>query len=74
MASALAHRPMNNDQSTSNLVKVAFELVASDWHGCPGEKMWAKPLVGLPGLISAKLENSPFYVKGVSYLDVVRAR
>lgn len=32
-----------------NLIKVRFELDASDWHGHGSETLWAEPVVSLPG-------------------------
>ena len=52
------------------LVKVVFELDSRDWHGHGGELLWAAP-------VSAEhfqIENSPFFVTGIGYLDVVKAQ
>ena len=53
------------------LFKVRFELDPSDWHGVTGERLWAAPADD-PGTF--ELQNSPFHMKGVSYLDIVAAR
>jgi hypothetical protein len=54
-----------------DLVKVHFKLDSADWHGCPSETLWAKPLMGIGAPTAFELENSPFYCKGVSYRDVI---
>lgn len=56
----------------SSLVKVIFELDSDDWHGAPVEALWAEPIFenGRQGFL---ISNSPFYVKGISFLDTVRA-
>jgi hypothetical protein len=53
------------------LFKVRFELDPSDWHRVTGERLWAAPAAE-PGTF--ELQNSPFYKRGVSYLDIVAAR
>jgi Domain of unknown function (DUF4265) len=60
--------------TNGDLVKVRFKLDTADWHGHSSETLWAKPLKGKADVAALELENSPFYCKGVSYLDVVRAR
>jgi hypothetical protein len=52
--------------------KVLFELDSGDWHGHASETLWAVPL---PESEWSKFQisNSPFFTKGVSYLDVVNA-
>jgi hypothetical protein len=59
---------MNKD-----FVKICFRLASADWHGSSTETLWAEPLVGTEDAKAFKIENSPFYAKGISYLDVVRA-
>jgi hypothetical protein len=54
------------------LVKVIFELDPADWHGCGGEKLWAAPVAGNP--MTFRLEDSPFFTRGISHKDVVRGR
>jgi len=58
---------------TEGLVKVSFPLNSDDWHGCSVETLWAKIVVAGSSVLIAELENSPFYFKGVSYLDRVTA-
>ncbi|HEY1961986.1 MAG TPA: DUF4265 domain-containing protein [Rhizomicrobium sp.] len=58
---------------TADLVKVSFDLDPDEWHRTPSETLWAKPLgQGASGQVYV-LENTPFYAKGVSFLDVIRA-
>jgi hypothetical protein len=54
------------------LVKVHFELDPKDSHGHGGEFLWAAP-TGSPTGDEFELRNSPFYAKGVSFKDVVKA-
>jgi len=54
-------------------VKVRFTLDPEDWHGWSNEGLWAEPIVrGASGLVCS-LMNSPFYIRSVCYLDIVRA-
>jgi hypothetical protein len=53
--------------------KIRFALDSADWHGSSSETLWATPMPGSDRADLFVLENSPFYAKGVSYLDVVRA-
>jgi Domain of unknown function (DUF4265) len=56
-------------------IKVWFDLDVKDWHGFASESMWAEPLPNeVYGRLSARLLNSPFYVIGVSYRDIVNYR
>jgi hypothetical protein len=55
-----------------SLVKVQFQLDPSDWHGHASEALWAEP-VGVGSLVFC-IANSPFFTRGVSYRDIVRAR
>jgi len=54
------------------LVKVHFDLDSSDWHGHGGESLWAAPVVGTDWR-NFRIMNSPFFVRGVSFQDVVKA-
>lgn len=55
-----------------DLVKICFELDPSEWHGSYIESVWAECIPG--GSYSTYvIRNTPFYMKGVSFLDVVRA-
>lgn len=47
--------------------KILFELDPDTWHGHETESIWATPLGG--GLY--QVENTPFFVPGVSYGDIV---
>jgi hypothetical protein len=51
------------------LTKVRIDVSPADWHSAAAETLWAMPL----GANQFRLENSPFYAKGYSYLDVVYA-
>jgi len=53
-------------------VKIRFALDPSEWHATPAERMWAEPVAG-DERQAFRLLNSPFYARGVSYLDVVQA-
>lgn len=50
--------------------KVYFNIDPSEWHGRPSEGLWAEKVEGDDD--NYKLLNSPFFVRGVSYLDVVK--
>jgi Domain of unknown function (DUF4265) len=52
------------------LVKITFELERDTLHGSATESLWATPL----GPAQYRLENTPFYARGVSFQDVVLAR
>jgi Domain of unknown function (DUF4265) len=55
-----------------NYMKLRFLLDPEDWHGASAELLWIEPLWG--GTMKVfRLMNSPFYARGVSYLDIVRA-
>ena len=53
------------------LVKVRFELDSSAWHGHGSETLWAAPIATAPRCF--RLANSPFFVTGISQMDVVEA-
>jgi hypothetical protein len=55
-----------------NLKRVYFQLDPDDWHGRPNEGLWAEPLEGATPGTAYRLMNSPFFARGVSYLDTVR--
>jgi hypothetical protein len=55
-----------------HLTKVRFELDDEDWHGRPSETLWAEPVAGATVGVY-RLRNSPFFMRGVSYQDIVRA-
>jgi hypothetical protein len=54
------------------LIKVRFELDPSDWHGHAGETLWASPIVGTEWR-NFRIMNSPFFARGISYRDIVKA-
>lgn len=53
-----------------NFEKIAVSLGDRPWHGYSEEAMWVKK-VG-DGLY--QLQNTPFFAKGLAYLDIVSAR
>jgi len=57
---------------TEQWAKVLFELDPEYWPGPGAETLWAEPVAGSEWR-RFRLMNSPFYARGVSYLDVVRA-
>jgi hypothetical protein len=63
---------MMNAKSLDMAEQWARVLDSSDRHGTGGETMWAQPVIGSEWR-HFLLMNSPFYPRGVSYLDVVRA-
>ena len=58
---------------TDARIRVYFELPENDWHGGGLEGLWAEPLEASPSGTVYRLLNSPYYARGISYLDVVRA-
>lgn len=54
------------------LVKVRFELDPQDLHGHGGEFLWAAP-TGISIGDEFEIRNSPWYAKGISFKDVVKA-
>ena len=57
----------------SNLTKVFFDLDPTDWHGSAGERLWAEYVGDTPDGRALRLSNSPFFTRGVSFLDIVAA-
>lgn len=55
-------------------VRIRFVLDPSDWHGHTSENLWAEPVIGTDSSDLYRLMSSPFFAKGVSFQDVVRAR
>jgi len=53
-------------------VIVTFDLDPRDWHGRPSEGLWAEPVANATPGSALRLMNSPFFVRGVSYQDIVR--
>ena len=54
------------------LVKIHFELDGDGWPGHGTETLWAMPIAENDQRVF-QLRNSPFYTRGINYLDVVRA-
>jgi len=59
---------------TSKRCRIYFNLDPSDWHAQGAEGIWAERVQGTDGLSIFRILNSPFFVKGISYLDIVRAQ
>jgi len=57
---------------TETLIKVRFELHPSDWHGHGSENLWASQISGTEWR-NFQIMNSPFFARGISYLDIVEA-
>ncbi|WP_085936740.1 DUF4265 domain-containing protein [Enhydrobacter aerosaccus] len=53
------------------LVKVCIKIDASEWHGHANESIWAEPVSGRSLLF--RVANSPFFARGISHNDVVKA-
>jgi hypothetical protein len=64
---------MEEYKMSEPLVRVRFDLDSSDWHGHGGETLWAEPVIGTEWT-KFRIMNSPFFVRGVSFLDVVKAK
>ena len=54
-------------KNPSALVKVQVAVQPSAWHAVATETLWASPVSPR----TARLQNSPFYAKGYSNLDLV---
>jgi hypothetical protein len=59
-------RPKKHQEDGTS-VRIEFELTPQAWHNSSSETLWAMPLSATTYL----LQNSPFYVYGVSYGDTV---
>ena len=54
--------------------KIGFNLDPDAWHQTPVETLWAKRIAaGAVGGVF-ELDNTPFFARGASYRDVVRAK
>jgi Domain of unknown function (DUF4265) len=58
--------PSGDDRMT----RVRFYLDPTDWHGAASERLWATPVDGA-NATTYELRNTPFYAKGISFLDWV---
>ncbi len=56
--------------TTPTMVRIAFRIDAAEGGGIVGETLWAERV----GVDRFRLANTPFYVRGVSYRDVVFGR
>ncbi len=57
----------------TDLRRIYFRLDPAKWHGRPNEGLWAEPLERASIGAAFRLRNSPFFARGVSFLDIVRA-
>jgi hypothetical protein len=57
------------DRDRNLRTKVWFQLEANHWHGYNAEAVWVEGLVDG----EFRILNTPFFAKGISYLDVVIA-
>ena len=64
---------MGNSPNHKKLVKVQFRLDPQDWHGSASEGLWAEPIKRSRVGQIFQLNNSPFFARGVSFLDIVYA-
>src|SRR5436190_14677784 len=64
------NQPIHSDDLEGPIVKVFVALPNSDWHNYVSESLFAKPL----GAELFELRNVPFYAKGLSCNDVVKAK
>ena len=49
------------------LIKVVFYLGDDEWHGYETESVWAEKISGS----CCRIQNTPFYAKGISFEDIV---
>jgi hypothetical protein len=54
-------------------LRVYFRLDPIDWHGRSNEGLWAEQVENATPGTAFRLLNSPFFVRGVSFLNIVRA-
>lgn len=66
----MTHSPAGDE----DLVRVRFTLDSDEWHGGSSEGLWAEPVAGSDSGDLYRLRNSPFFARGVSFKDVVRAK
>lgn len=59
---------MNN--SGNKLEKISFKLENDDWHHMSVESVWAEKISEL----QYRIMNTPFYIRGVSYLDTIKIK
>lgn len=53
--------------------RIYFDLDPGEWHGQPREGLWGEKIENSPSGTVYRLMNSPFFARGVSFRDVVRA-
>nr|WP_321442961.1 DUF4265 domain-containing protein [uncultured Cohaesibacter sp.] len=57
-------------RSPERLKKIKFRLPNHEWHGHETEELWAEEISDG----KFRIENSPFFVKGVCFEDIVSAK
>lgn len=56
------------------MVKINFQLEEGGWHGGGHEGIWATPIAKSDeGMMIFRLENSPFFARGIAYRDLIEA-
>lgn len=55
------------------MMRIRFQLDSDEWHGRPSETVWGESLAVAHSPDIYRLRNSPFFMRSVSFLDVVRA-
>ena len=58
--------------TTTNLEKMSFRLNPEDWHGQQMETLWVEALGDARNDELYVVRNSPFFARGVSFLDIAR--
>jgi len=64
---------MPTSENHAKLQRLIFKLNTRDWHGHANEGIWAEQVQGSDDGMVFRLANSPFFARGVSYRDIVRA-
>ncbi|MBB6255425.1 DUF4265 domain-containing protein [Nitrospirillum iridis] len=54
-----------------DLVRISFKLDPTEWHGHTREWIWAEAIPEAPDIY--RIKNSPFFTRGISLMDLVRA-
>jgi hypothetical protein len=58
-------------QPSEGKERICFSLDPAEWHAHGSERLWAESAGDAAGAF--RLLNSPFFVRGVSHLDIVKA-
>jgi hypothetical protein len=67
------HTGVMSDEFSESRTKILFNLNSDEWHGSATETLWAERIPTAAD-DAYRLLNTPFFMKGVSYLDIVRAK